>query len=29
MADNVFECIDVEITDDLLKDAKIAAYMAN
>lgn len=29
MADNIFECIDVEITDDLLKNAKIAAYMAN
>lgn len=29
MTDNVFECIDLEITDDFLKDAKIAAYMAN
>lgn len=26
---DILKCIDIEITDDLLKDAKIAAYMAN
>ena len=26
---NIFECISIDINDDLLKDAKIAAYMAN
>ncbi len=26
---NIFECISLEITDDTLKDAKIASYMAN
>lgn len=29
MQDNILECISIDITDDMLKDAKIAAYMAN
>jgi len=26
---NILECISIDITDEMLKDAKIAAYMAN
>ena len=26
---NILECIDIQITDDMLKDAKIASYMSN
>ena len=29
MNDNILECIDIDITDDMLANAKIAAYMAN
>ena len=27
--DNILECIKIDITDEMLNDAKIAAYMAN
>ena len=27
--DNILECIKIDITDEMLKDAKIASYMAN
>ena len=26
---NILECISIDITDDMLADAKIAAYMSN
>ena len=29
MRQNLLECIDIKIDDNLLKDAKIASYMAN
>lgn len=29
MENNILECISIDITDEMLKDAKIAAYMAN
>lgn len=29
MIDRILECIDIQITDDILKDAKIASYLAN
>ena len=28
-SDNILECISIDITDKMLKDAKIAAYMSN
>lgn len=27
--DNILECIKIDITDEMLKDAKIASYMSN